>query len=91
MTIVTAALALSLVFLAAGGLKVARDFDDLAPYLILLILPGMAGLALAGVALGVAHWTAWGWERVPAWLSVAATVSMVAYAGVATLLSRLFG
>ncbi len=92
MTIVTVALALSLLFLAAGavGVRVAHGWDDVIPYLF-LILPGLVGLVLAGGALGVAHWTTWGWEWIPAWLSVAATVSMVVYTGAALLLAKLFG
>lgn len=93
MTMVIVALALAALFVAGGiaWMETARGFDAVLGW-FLGVMPGLAGLGLALVALAVhlvPAWSAWSW--LPATLSCGATVSMVAYAAGVKALSRLFG
>ena len=92
MTMVIVALALSLLFIVGGGIitEHTSGYDGIIPY-FLGVLPGIAGLVIAIVALGIhliPATTTWSW--LPAILSCGATISMVVYAAGAAILSKLF-
>lgn len=94
MWMVIIAFVLSLIFVAVGvsGFSGGSSFLDGMMRYILAFLPGLVGLFLAVAALVVfliPSTSEWVW--LPATLSYGATLSMVAYTSVMTLLSRLFG
>lgn len=93
MTMVIVALGLSALFVLGGflSMRFTHGWDDMMGY-ILGVLPGLTGLTLALVALAahlIPATSAWSW--LPASLSCVASVSMLAYAAGAALLSRLLG
>lgn len=91
MTMPIIALFLSLTFTAYGLYAThGSGWNGMAVF-ILALLPGVAGLILACVALLV-FWipATSGWAWLPSVLSYVATLSMVTYAGGTSLLSKLF-
>lgn len=94
MTMPIVALLLSLAFVAGGMYVMSDKFShiDGVGALALFLLPGLAGVALAIVALIVAAVPASsGWAWLPSVLSYIASVSVVAYAAGVAAIDRLFG